>query len=575
MGSFGNYVGATMGGSYDESFVTNTYYPERQALLDGDELKDLHYQTPGEDDSPNKLPLNTSSLGEIDNLASDQSVRQQVDDALSGSHAENWEAWNFKALRDEKDALKPADIRTLAGAWKKHGETLKKVSETFKDAVSKAISGKWSGASASAADAASQQVTKTSIYDFTASSDELSDRLTVLATAFESVQARFPNHALGDLIDNSVFDKGGLNAAINDFNNKYHLDGSGHLRNNSDGYVSAQDAIDEMNRINRSIADFQLAVQLFRDTYQPAIQAVATNFPNLPPAPDMKFGQQGPGPGPSGPGLGGGGGGGGGGGTKPFNTNGVKPFDTNGIKPLDTKGIKPIGPPELTDTKLPDSKPIVPTTPPGTSGLTDPVKSAMDTATGAAKDAAGQIADAVKNAAQGAQGMNPAGMQGPPEGVLGLGPQGLGGAGAGAGKGAAGVGGGAAMPRGLASGKAVDTPAAAAAKVPAPATGAGLGNGAGTPGAGAPAAGQRGGEQNGKGHQVNKALRRKKNGKDVIGDAEAVVAVVGAAENQGQSEGVHVDQSERAEQTDRTSPNTRRIPGSSPRPDRPMQVPGQ
>jgi hypothetical protein len=565
MGSFGNYVGATMGGSYDESFVTNTYYPERQALLNGDELKDLKYATPGEDDSPDKDPLNTSSLGQIDNLASDQTIRQQVDDALSGSHAENWEAWNFKALRDEKDALKPTDIRTLAGAWKTHGETLKNVSETFKDSASKAISGKWTGQSASAAEAASQQVTKTSIYDFTASSDELSDRLTVLATAFESVQARFPNHALGDLIDKSDFDKPELDAAITDFNAKYHLDGSGHLRNNSDGYVSASDAIDEMNRINHSIADFQLAVQLFRDTYQPAIQAVADNFPNLPPAPDMKFGPTGPGPDPSGPGLSGGGGGGGGqfGGTKPFNPTASKPLNTNGIKPIDP--LKP------SDSKtLPDALPIVPNKPTGTNGLTDPVKSAMDAATGAAKDAAGQIADAVKNAAQ---GPNASGMQGPPEGVLGLGPQGLGGGGAG--KGAGGVGGGGAMPRGLASGKAMDMPAAAAAKVSAPATGAGLGSGAGSPGAGAPAAGQRGGEQNGKGHQVNKALRRKKNGKDVIGDADAVVAVVGAAENQGQTEGVHADQPARAEQPDRTSPNPRRIPGGTPRVERPMQVPGQ
>ena len=568
MGSFGNYVGATMGGSYDESFVTNTYYPERQTLLDGDQLKDLKYQTPGEDDSKDKDPLNTSSLGEIDNLASDQTIRQQVDDALTGSHAENWESWNFKALRDEKNVLKPADIRTLAGAWKTHGETLKNVSETFKDSASKAIAGKWSGQSASAAEAASQQVTKTSIYDFTASSDELSDRLTVLATAFESVQARFPNHALGDLIDESVFDKRGLDAAITDFNTKYHLDGSGRLRNNSDGYVSASDAIDEMNRINRSIADFQLAVQLFRDTYQPAIQAVADNFPNLPPAPDMKFGPTGPGPDPSGPGTGGGGGGGGGqfGGTKPFNPIASKPLNTNGIKPIDP--LKP------SDSKtLPDTKPIVPIKPTGTDGSTDPVKSAMDAATGAAKDAAGQIADAVKNAAQGAQNPTGAGAQGPPEGVLGLGPQGLGGGGAS--KGAGGVGGGGSMPLNLASGKGIDTPAAAAAKASAPATGAGLSSGAGSPGAGAPAAGQRGGDQNGKGHQVNKALRRKKNGKDVIGDAEAAVAIVGAPENQGQTEGSLVGQPERAEQPDRVSPNPRRIPGGTPRVERPMQVPGQ
>jgi hypothetical protein len=195
----------------------------------------------------------------------------------------------------------------------------------------------------------------------------------------------------------------------------------------------------------------------------------------------------------------------------------------------------------------------------------------MDAATGAAKDAAGQIADAVKNAAQG-QDPNAFGAQGPPEGVLGLGPQGLGGGGAG--KGAGGVGGGGAMPLNLASGKAIDAPATGGAKASAPATGAGLGAGAGSPGAGAPAAGQRG-DQNGKGHQVNKALRRKKNGKDVIGDADAVVAVVGAPENQGQTDGTHVDAPERAEQPERTSPNVRRIPGGPHRIEPPTQVPGQ
>src|SRR3954469_8079165 len=113
MGSFGNYVGATMGGSYDESFITNTYHPERQVLLEGNDLRELGYDKPGRDKFADEHPLDTSSLGEVDNLASDLTIRQQLDDALSGSHAENWEAWTFKALRDEKDALKPGDIKDL------------------------------------------------------------------------------------------------------------------------------------------------------------------------------------------------------------------------------------------------------------------------------------------------------------------------------------------------------------------------------------------------------------------------------------------------------------------------------
>ncbi|UHJ57569.1 hypothetical protein LT337_12770 [Mycolicibacterium fortuitum] len=165
----------------------------------------------------------------------------------------------------------------------------------------------------------------------------------------------------------------------------------------------------------------------------------------------------------------------------------------------------------------------------------------MDTATNAAKDAIGQAMDAAKNAA----GQNPLGdmPKGPPEGVLGLGPQGLGGAGAA--KGGGGAGGGVPL-RGLPSSLPTGAPATAAAKMPAAATGAGagLGAGAGSPGAGAPAAGQRAGDQNGKGHQVNKALRRKKNGKDVIGGADASVPVVGADDEAAHTETAPSDASE-------------------------------
>ncbi|MBO0880008.1 MAG: hypothetical protein J2P17_06500, partial [Mycobacterium sp.] len=60
---------------------------------------------------------------------------------------------------------------------------------------------------------------------------------------------------------------------------------------------------------------------------------------------------------------------------------------------------------------------------------------------------------------------------------------------------------------------------------------AGLGSvarsaGAGMPGAGAPAAGHHGGAQ-GAPYQPNKALRRKKNGEELVGNAEAVPAVLG------------------------------------------------
>jgi hypothetical protein len=56
----------------------------------------------------------------------------------------------------------------------------------------------------------------------------------------------------------------------------------------------------------------------------------------------------------------------------------------------------------------------------------------------------------------------------------------------------------------------------------------GMGAGAGMPpGGGAPPGGQRGGEAGGKAHTSNKSLRSKRNGKDVIGEPDAVVSVIG------------------------------------------------
>lgn len=100
-------------------------------------------------------------------------------------------------------------------------------------------------------------------------------------------------------------------------------------------------------------------------------------------------------------------------------------------------------------------------------------------------------------------------------------------------KGGAGAGGGAGL-RGASLGKPAGAPANAAgstagrtvaAGARAGLSGAGTG-GMGAPGAGAPAAGHQAGGAGGP-HQPSKALRRKKNGEEIIGDAEAVVAVLG------------------------------------------------
>ncbi|MGV0781631.1 hypothetical protein [Mycolicibacterium sp. XJ775] len=545
MSGFGNYLGASLGSGenenggksriYDLAWLTNSNYPGRAALI-GDDGKfvQLGMDTSTKDSTP--FQIDSDLLGEVPGLTSDNSAYQDMQDKLHGANTLNWESFTFSEMRAEKDSLNVGAIDKLKTAWTEHGDTLKTTSEEFKKTVNKEIKGNWSGDSAAAAEAASAQVTKTSIYDFTSASDAIADRLTVLKDSFTSIRDRFPDDADDQLIDDGKFDKAALDAKINDFNSRYHIDGGHRLRNNDDGYVSAPDVVKEMEKINRSITDYTTAVQLFRDNYNPTVLAVAQNFPNLPAPPNMKYGDPtGPGGDPTGPG--------GPGGTSPFTPGGgggSKPFDTSGLgtKPID-KNKFAIDPKDPTDPKnMTGPKDGTGTTENPLDNLIDPVKSAIDSAANAAKDALGQAMDAAKNAA----GQNPLGegMGGPPEGVLGLGPQGLGGAGAG--KGAGGAGGGVPL-RGMPSGLPTTAPATTAAKATAPAAAAGLGAGAGSPGAGAPAAGQRG-DQNGKGHQVNKALRRKKNGKDVIGGADASVPVVGANEEAEQPESAPTEQSE-------------------------------
>src|SRR5262249_32338345 len=131
----------------------------------------------------------TGNLDEVQGLASDHSTFDQVEQDLHGPGGLNWESWTFAALRSEMDALQAAlpQIEAHKEAWKGHGNTLKTESEAFKKSVRGVLSGKWSGASADAADAATQQVTKTSIFDFTPSSDALADRLTALSQAFAKI----------------------------------------------------------------------------------------------------------------------------------------------------------------------------------------------------------------------------------------------------------------------------------------------------------------------------------------------------------------------------------------------------
>lgn len=548
MSGFGNYLGAKLGTAENEegnnqsvyfsADVMNPNFPKRAALV-GDDGKFIQLNSNLQDENRvSQYQPKSELLGDVPGLLSDNSTYLEVQDELTGPQKLNWEDKEFVFMQTEKNSLKTEEIGTLATNWKNSGDTLKEDSESFKETVRNEIAGKWSGESAAAAEAASQQVTASAIYDFKPASDAISNRLTVLKEAFEQIKRDFPDdHPNDQLLDDGKFNKGELNSAINDFNSKYHIDGDGFLRNNDDGYVTAADALKQLDEINRSIDAYQKAVQLFTNVYNPAVEAATQNFPHLPTPPNMKYGDPTAPGGPGGPGNPGGPGGpktpglGGGGGTPPLDKLNM---DKN---PLDK--VKPDQPTDDKNKPIDQNDSATDPTKDALDSLTDPVKSAIDSATGAAKDAIGQAMDAAKNAAQGAQ--NPLGSGLPPEGVLGLGPQGLGGAGAG--KGGGGAGGGVPL-RGLPSGLPTGAPATTAAKVTAPAAAAGLGAGAGAPGAGAPAAGQRAGDQNGKGHQVNKALRRKKNGKDVIGNPDASVPVVGADEDAAQAESAPAEQPE-------------------------------
>ncbi len=215
-----------------------------------------------------------------------------------------------------------------------------------------------------------------------------------------------------------------------------------------------------------------------------------------------------------------------------------------------------------------DTMPALPTYPiANPSGLNNP-SDAVRAASDAARNGLGAATDAAKQAVDSARKAFDSGLDGPPEGVLGLGPKGLGGSpDVGGGGGKPGAGAGARLPRSFADGRPTGAATTSATRLPSVAgavTGAGPGM-MGPPGAGAPTGAQRGGDNN-NGHQVLKALRRKKNGQDVAGEANAVVPVLGAREKPARPN---------ADQTDKTDPpgtEVRPVPRGAHRPEHAMQV---
>lgn len=275
--------------------------------------------------------------------------------------------------------------------------------------------------------------------------------------------------------------------------------------NNKSRYDDAlRDFPHQSDNIKKQYNDF--AYNVLTDVYRPGIVEIGKDNPAF--TAGVKLDVEPTPPGPTGPG--------------PFGPG------ATGFTPPGGGGLpKSPGNPKLPEfdptkylPKTPDKPvtPDLPTTPPGTPTVPQGL---------------GQVPDTGSPAMPGG-GMPTSAANQPPEGVLGLGPKGLGGApkgigpkGGGAG-GKAGGGVGGKLPRGLAPGKATATPAAAIRTPAAGGAAAGL-SGMGTPGAGAPAAGA-GNRDGNKAYTVNKALRRKKTGQQIAGEAEAVVPVVGAPE---------------------------------------------
>jgi hypothetical protein len=554
MGGFGNDLGATFSSGRDdvsgnvmqESIVNDdgfaVSFPERDVLLGrNNELRDLsQFSFADEDDFAKRTPDPNHLINQVHGVPPDPTFRDEVEAALTGGSALNWEGFQFDQLREEKNALNVEAIGDLATGWRSHGNDLKTKSETFKTQVREAISGKWEGASADAADAATQHLTHNSIYDFTPSSTELADRLDVLKDAFQWIKDNFPPTPNHELIRDGQFDRGKLNEEINNFNSWYYLDDTGRLRSNVDrgdvskgDYISAQDAIDWMNEIQRSIEAYQKAVHLFEYTYNPTVETVVSGFPTLPGPPNLNFTPpgQGPGTGPGGtpPGGGGGGGtppiGGGGGGTPPFNTPNFIPPDTGKTPPFpDVPGTG--------DPTDPSNNPQIPQTP-TTSPVTQGLNSAMDAASKGLNSGIGAATQAAQKAAQGAAGQKTPALR---EGALGLGDKpgagaakGMGGGATGGGGGASGSGGPGLSPAEPAA-RLSSQPTTAVSTMPAASSSgaAGMG-GMGAPmGGGGPGGGKGGAD--GKEHKGNKALRTRKHGSDIVGDTDGVVPVLGDTE---------------------------------------------
>ncbi|OKH85597.1 hypothetical protein EB75_19700 [Mycobacterium sp. ST-F2] len=169
------------------------------------------------------------------------------------------------------------------------------------------------------------------------------------------------------------------------------------------------------------------------------------------------------------------------------------------------------------------------------SGAADAAKSGLSGASDAANQAMSGATNAATQAASALQGLANK-KPGLPEGVLNLGKgaKASGGSSLGGGRaGGGGSGGGARLGSELPASRPAAQSVSASSTGANPTTAAKAGIGSSSPGAGAPAAGSKGAGGDGKEHKVSKALRTRRNGATIAGEAEAVVSVVG---DEGQQE---------------------------------------
>lgn len=296
------------------------------------------------------------------------------------------------------------------------------------------------------------------------------------------------------------------------------------LVNNRDSYRVEVEQNPDVESKNANYQIYaQTTRQLMSQAYAPPVRAVSDAVPSLGIS-KPEVGQ----PPPAGT-NGRSGAGGGGGGTGLPRGGAGSPVSATGFKPAQSSlQQKPTGAADPSKSGLTDA---LGKATQGASDAAQGIGDAANSATDAAKSAAQQAVDAATKAAGMAGQGNGVGM--PPEGVLGLGPNGLRGAvskAGGSGGGGGGHGGGG-VPRELASKLSPEvTSSTKASGAATTAARAGLASGAaGAGGSGAPAAGHRSGGDD-KVYKVNKALRRTRNGEEVVGETEAIIPVVGANE---------------------------------------------